>query len=67
MAKIETAVGKAQEGRDGKVVSKSSGIFHPATTSIVLPGRRMVMTGNFTKIEHGIQLDEALFRKAKGR
>ncbi len=39
------------------------GIFLPATTSVVLPGGRAVMTAKFTKIEHGIKVDEALFRK----
>lgn len=41
------------------------GIFYSATTSVVLPDGRTVMVGNFTKIEHGIKVDDSLFGKPK--
>lgn len=44
---------------------KSGGVYCAATTTVKMAGGPAVMTSNFTKVEHGVNVDDAVFSPPK--
>lgn len=44
---------------------ESGGVFYPGKTTVAIAGGPVVMNANFTKVEHGIEVDDAIFNKPK--